>query len=136
MNDLVELITTHEHAIVGAWCRAVRDQPGSVYAQLDDPTLVSTLRAASEALIRVMQTGDTTISRAVVQDNTRLRLAEGRLYTDTLAAWLIYRQVIQTVLRDQLNAPDAWDQLVDRVDSVLDWVAQIIHAEYAAAQRL
>lgn len=136
MNDLVELIATHEDAVVGEWCRAVREQPESVYAQLDDPALVLTLRDASEALIRVMQTGDTAASCTTIVQNTRQRLAEGHRFADTLAAWLIYRPVIQTVLRDALDAPNAWDQLVDRVDSVLDWVAQVIHAEYAAAQQL
>ena len=67
--------------------------------------------------------------------STRSRAAEGIAFSDLAAAWLLYRPAVQQVLAPDLSGPEAWDQLIDRVDAVLDWVLRILHDTYRGTAR-
>jgi hypothetical protein len=133
MSDLLERIARREDDIVREWSRALRKLPNSPYALMDEDALALSIRRSCQALLHVMQTGNTDSMTAVLQDSARRRVAEGIRFSDTIAAWLLYRQVVQEVLGADLHDPDAWEQLVDRVSAVLDWVMRTIYAVYETA---
>jgi hypothetical protein len=133
MSDLLQLIAAHQEAIVLEWVDALHDLPNSPYAALDHQALTLSVRRSCQALLRVMETGDMTLMESALQDTARLRAADGVRFRDMMAAWILYRQVVQRVLAGELHGPEAWEQLIDRVDSVMDWVMQVIYAVYAEA---
>ncbi len=135
MSDLLEHIAAHEEAIAREWARALRALPGSPYAELDDEALNASIRRSCQALLKVMQTGDTSAMEEMLRASARLRIAAGMSYSDNMAAWLLYRQVLQPVLTEQLKDPDAWEQLVDRVDAALDWVMTVLYDVYKKERR-
>lgn len=135
MNDLLVSIAAHEEAIVRQWSREIRQLPGSSYHDMDDRTLLAAIRRSCQALLHVMQTGDTSRMEEMLRASARQRIAEGIGYSDTMAVWLLYRQVVQRVLSDTLKDPDAWEQLVDRVDAALDWVMRVLHGVYSEEQK-
>lgn len=132
MSDLLEQIATHEEAITRQWFRAMREMSNSPYAALDDDTLLATTRRTAHALLGVMRSGDTRAMEDTLRASARTRREEGVAFADLASAWLLYRPSVQQVLVHQLNGPEAWDQLVDRVDAVLDWVLRILLDTYRA----
>ncbi len=130
MNDLLELIAIREEAITRRWSRALRDLPDSPYVRMAEDELAQSVRRSCQALLRVMQTGDTAALEVTLQDSARRRAEAGFRYEDNVAAWLLYRQVLQEVLRDEMHTPEDWEQFVDRIDAILDWVARLVHAVY------
>ncbi len=129
MEDLLEQITAHEDAITRQWSQAIRLLPNSPYTALDDAALQAAIRRSAQSLLHVMRTGDTSTMEETLRASARRRREEGIGYTDNAAVWLLYRQVVQQVLSDKLS-PDTWEQIVDRVDAVLDWVLRILHDTY------
>jgi hypothetical protein len=130
MSDLLEQIATHEEAITRQWFRAMREMSNSPYAALDDDTLLATTRRTAHALLSVMRSGDTRVMEDTLRASARTRRAEGVAFADLASAWMLYRPSVQQVLVNQLNGPEAWEQLVDRVDTVLDWVLRILLDTY------
>ena len=135
MGDLLEQIASHEEAITRQWFRAMRDMSNSPYAALDDETLLATTRRTAHALLGVMRSGDTRSMEETLRASARNRVANGTSFSDLASAWLLYRPAVQQVLADQLSGLEAWDQLIDRVDTVLDWVLRILHDTYRTSAR-
>ena len=136
MSDLLELLAAHENTIVIYWSKAIRDQPNSPYARLDDETLEAAIRQSARALLYLMCTGETESLRHVLEASARQRIEEGVRYADKLAVWLLYRHAIQQALGTSLVSPVEWEQIIDRVDSALDWVMRVIYAVYDAANQV
>ncbi len=136
MGDLLVHIAENEEAITREWSKALRDLPRSPYAQLDDEALTGSSRRSCQALLRVMQTGDMGDMADMLRASARVRIANGMTYSDNMAAWLLYRQVIQQVLAEHLREEDGWEQLVDRVDAVIDWVMTVLYDVYKKEQKL
>jgi hypothetical protein len=136
MKDLLTSICAHEDAIARQWSQEIRQLPDSIYSAIDDETLQASIRRSCQALLQLMQTGDTSRMEGMLQASARQRIADGASYSDNMAVWLLYRPVVQRVLDDALQSPDAWDQLVDRVDAALDWVMCVLHTVYFEEQRL
>lgn len=130
MSDLLEQIATHEEAITRQWFRAMRDMSHSPYAAIDDETLLATTRRTAHALLAVMRSGDTRGMEETLRASARSRMEDGTSFSDLASAWLLYRPAVQQVLAHQLSGPEAWDQLIDRVDAVLDWILRILHDTY------
>ncbi len=134
MDDLLEQIATHEDAITRQWSQAMRLLPNSPYAALDEATLQAAIRRSAQSLLHVMRTGDTAAMEETLRASARRRQQEGIGYADNAAVWLLYRQVVQQVLVDRLSA-ETWEQIVDRVDAVLDWVLRVLNDAYREAAR-
>ena len=135
MSDLLEEIAAHEDAITRQWFRAMREMSNSPYAALDDETLLATTRRTVHALLGVMRSGDTRAMEDTLRASTRSRVADGIAFSDLASAWLLYRPAVQQVLAPHLSGPEAWEQLIDRVDAVLDWVLRILHDTYRGTAR-
>lgn len=133
MADLMELITARADDIVRAWAAEIRALPNGLYDDVDDETLTGVVRRSNRNLLRAMQTGDTArLERRLVESATQ-RLAEGVSYADSVLVWLLYRQVLQQVLREQLQSGPAWEDFVDRVDPLINWVTRTINKVYTDA---
>lgn len=133
MSDLLEIIARHEDAIARQWSRDIRALELPAYIQLDDEALLATVRRSCRALLQVMQSGDTASMAQTLRQSAQSRIASGTSYGETVAVWILYRQAVQESLRDQLKAEDTWDQLVDRVDAVLQWVFSVLKKVYQEA---
>ena len=130
MNDLLEQIAIHEDLIAQQWVRDIRSLSSKPYQRLEDTTLLATVHRSCQALLHVMQTGDTASMTDILRRSAQNRIASGVSYGETVAVWLLYRQAVQAALRDVLNEPESWEQLVDRVDAALDWVFAVLQEVY------
>ncbi len=131
MSTLLELITAHEQDIVNRWCREVRRLPDSIYSSVSDQVLMAAIRRSHQALLNVMRTGETAPMAESLRAGARQRAAQGVRYEDAVVGWLLYRQVLLEVLADALDTPDRWDEFVDRVDGLLQWVMRVLRETYA-----
>lgn len=136
MFDLLEHIAAQEAMIVREWSNALRDLPHSPYAELSNEDLIPTVRRSYRALLNLMQTGDTAPLERMLTASVQLRIEQGVRYLDNIAVWLLYRQVVQRVLVDEVQDSESWEQLIDRVDAALEWVMGVIYAGYEKAGAL
>ncbi|MBN1963291.1 MAG: RsbRD N-terminal domain-containing protein [Anaerolineae bacterium] len=135
MVDLLALIAARETDIIRQWTTEVRALPNGVYDEVDDEMLAAVVRRSHRALLRAMQSGDTARLERRLAESTRQRIEEGVSYADSVLVWLLYRQVVQQVLGEQLKNGPAWEDFVDRVDPLITWVTRTIHSAYLQAGR-
>lgn len=133
MNDILALIAEREPVIVERWCKMLRTQRQSSYANLNDNDLRMAVGLSAQLMLHVMQTGKTSALAKALHANARRRIAENTSYADAVAAWFMYREVIHCVLSRDLNSPNDWEQFVDRIDTALNWVLEVISDAYAQA---
>ncbi|MFC1961009.1 hypothetical protein ACFLYO_09890 [Chloroflexota bacterium] len=136
MYDLLERIAAQEDVIVREWSRALLDLPRSPYAELSREELTPAVRRSYRALLNLMQSGDTAPLERMLVSSVELRIQQGVRYHDNIAVWLLYRQVVQRVLVKEVTDPEIWEQLIDRVDTALEWIKDVISAAYEEANAL
>lgn len=136
MSDVLELIARRQPEIARQWGRALRAQPESAYARHDEQTLAEIVSRSCRALLAVMQTGRTDRMEQELVASARRRIQDGISYSDSVLAWMLYRQIVQQVLAEDLHEPELWDQFVDRVDGVLRWVMAVLYDAYNEAGKL
>ncbi len=133
MTDLLEHIRANEDIVVAVWYQSLREMPDCAHKNLPESAVMPVIRRSSQALLNVMESGKTESMEAALRESAQERIRNGESFADAVAAWMLYRKVVQHVLRGTINDLEMWEQLVDRVGSVLEWVLEIIHQVYAEA---
>lgn len=130
MTDLLDQIAAKQEAIVQRWRESILALPTSPYRAVSNDELLASVRRSSQALLEVMRSGQTTAVEAMIRDSARRRRADGVNFSDSAAVWLLYRQAVHETLAGTLKSVDAWEEIIDRVDAVLNWVIRILNAVY------
>ncbi len=130
MTDLLDQIAAQQEAIVQRWRESILALPASPYRAVGNDELLASIRRSSQALLDVMRSGQTAAVEAMIRDSARRRRADGVNFSDSAAVWLLYRQAVHETLTGTLKSVDAWEEMIDRVDAVLNWVIRILNAVY------
>lgn len=133
MSDLLEHIAEHEDTIAREWSKEIASLGIPVYTRLNAEQLAGAVRRSCQALLRLMQDGETDTLEQMLRQTAKARMAEGMSFGETVAVWLLYRQAIQAALRKQLQEGDNLEQMIDRVDPALNWILAVLRREYQEA---